>query len=118
MASRSTARRRRTFGRHQEQTLMTSWIRRIGRAKLTMAITACVVALGAAPASAATLTHWWKADGNANDFVAANNGSLAGDAGFVTGFSGQAFSFDGNGDYVNVPEAASHYPSGSFTVDA
>jgi YVTN family beta-propeller protein len=83
-----------------------------------MTIAACLVALGAAPASAATLTHWWKADGNANDFVAANNGSLAGDAGFVTGFSGQAFSFDGNGDYVNVPEAASHYSSGSFTVDA
>jgi concanavalin A-like lectin/glucanase superfamily protein len=32
--------------------------------------------------------------------------------------SGQAFSFDGNGDYVSAPDDPSHYFSGSFTLDA
>jgi hypothetical protein len=91
-----------------------------GKARICLVLLAAIgvyVAL-AAPASAATLKHWWKADNDAVDSVAANNGSLVGNTTFVTGFSNQAFSFDGNDDYVSVPDAASHYPAGSFTVDA
>ena len=69
------------------------------------------------PAQGAVI-HWWKGDGNANDSVGTNNGSLVGDTTFVDGESGKAFSFDGNGDYVTVPDDPSHYFSGSFTVDA
>jgi hypothetical protein len=69
------------------------------------------------PAQGAVI-HWWKADGNANDAVGTNNGSLVGDTGFATGENGQAFSFDGSGDYVSVPDDPSHYFTGSFTMDA
>ena len=75
--------------------------------------------LGAAPANAATLVHWWKAEDNANDSQpAANHGALNGNTAFVTGQVGKAFSFDGDNDYVSVPDSPDHYPSGSFTVDA
>ena len=73
--------------------------------------------MGAAPPSAATLTHWWKADNDAVDAVGANDGTLIGDTTFTTGALNQAFSFDGSGDYVSVPSDDSHYPAGSFTVD-
>src|SRR5262245_7087316 len=91
---------------------------RFGRAKLVVALGTCLMALSASPAGATTLKHWWKADGDAVDSVAANNGALAGNTAFATGHSGQAFGFDGNGDYVSVPDAADHWPSDSFTVDA
>ena len=82
----------------------------------------CVVFLVAAVPSAASpgLIHWWKADGDATDSVAANNGTLVGDTTFAAGQSGQAFSFDGNGDAVTVPapNPDDHLFSGSFTVEA
>jgi hypothetical protein len=85
-----------------------------------LALILAVVALAAVPASAgaSTVIHWWKADGNANDSVGTNNGSLVGDTGFATGESGQAFSFDGSGDYVSIPDDPSHYFTGSFSMDA
>jgi Concanavalin A-like lectin/glucanases superfamily len=84
-----------------------------------LALTVLLLSLfAAAPAEAApTLHHWWKADGNANDSVGTNNGSLVGDTTFTTGVSGQAFSIDGVGDYVSVPDDPSHYFTGSFTID-
>jgi hypothetical protein len=69
------------------------------------------------------LVSWWPGDGNANDIVGPNNGTLHGDAAFATGFvtsgTGQAFSFDGLGDYVLVPDDASlDVGVGSSTFDA
>ena len=74
--------------------------------------------LGLAPTAHAALIHEWQGDGNANDSVGTNNGSLFGDTTFTTGLSGQAFSLDGNGDDVEVPDDPSHYFTGSFTIDA
>jgi hypothetical protein len=85
--------------------------------RLALAFTAASV-LALAPAAQAALIHEWQGDGNANDSVGTNNGALVGDTTFTTGVSGQAFSLDGNGDYVSVPDDPSHYFSGSFTVDA
>src|SRR5690348_8680379 len=79
-------------------------------------IAASIFAL--APSAHAALIHEWQGNGNANDSIGTNNGSLVGDTTFTTGVSGQAFSFDGNGDYVSVPDDPSHYFSGSFTLDA
>ncbi len=45
---------------------------------------------------------WWKGDGNANDSTGANNGALQGGATFAPGLFGQAFSFNGNGQYVSI----------------
>ena len=90
--------------------------RRPRSARVVLAV-ACAFGIGAVPANAATLKHWWKADNDAVDAIVANNGALVGNTTFTTGALNQAFSFDGSGDYVSVPDAASHYPSGSFTVD-
>jgi hypothetical protein len=85
--------------------------------RLALALTAASVLALTASAHAA-LVHEWQGNGNANDSVGTNNGSLVGDTTFTTGVSGQAFSFDGNGDDVEVPDDPSHYFSGSFTIDA
>src|SRR5437764_12593453 len=76
------------------------------------------LAVAAASANAASPIHWWKADGNANDSVGTNNGTLENGATFAPGESGQAFSLDGASQYVSVPDDPSHYFSGSFTLDA
>ena len=46
---------------------------------------------------------WWKFEGNANDEIGGNDGTLFGDTVCnVEGKKGNACSFDGSGDYVNV----------------
>ena len=45
----------------------------------------------------AGLVSWWPGDGNANDIVGDNHGTLENGATFATGKVNQAFSFDGTG---------------------
>jgi len=71
-----------------------------------------VAALPIAPPSG--LVGWWPGEGNANDIVGNNDGTLQGDATFATGQVGQAFSFDGTGDYVDVGDIG---VTGDWTVD-
>jgi beta propeller repeat protein len=47
------------------------------------------------------LISYWKFDGNANDAVGTNNGTVYG-AVLTTGISGQAYSFDGVNDYIKI----------------
>jgi Concanavalin A-like lectin/glucanases superfamily/Bacterial Ig domain/RTX calcium-binding nonapeptide repeat (4 copies)/Bacterial cadherin-like domain len=62
------------------------------------------------------LVHYWSGDGTAVDVVGGQNGTLQGDATFATGKVGQAFRFDGTGDYVSLPGT---FGGGSeFTVAA
>jgi len=44
----------------------------------------------------------WRAEGNANDAVGGNHGTLLEGAGFAAGFVGQAFRLDGVDDWVSV----------------
>lgn len=53
------------------------------------------------------LVSWWAGDGNVNDIKNANSGTLQNGAGFSAGLVGQAFSFDGLNDYINIPDSAS-----------
>ena len=69
------------------------------------------------------LVSWWPGDGNANDIIDLNDGTLQNGATFATGFvtsgNGQAFSFDGNGDFVSVPDNNSlDLGTGDFSIDA
>jgi hypothetical protein len=48
------------------------------------------------------IVSWWPGNGNANDIIGSNNGTLVGGASFGPGVSGQAFRFNGNGQYVSV----------------
>lgn len=64
------------------------------------------------------MTHWWPADGDANDVVGVRHGTLEGGAGFSAGEVGQAFQLDGIDDHVRVENDASFSLTGSFTIDA
>ena len=63
------------------------------------------------------LVSWWPGDGNAFDIEDGNDGTLQGDATFAPGKVGEAFSFDGNGDYVTIPHDPALQPT-DITVDA
>ena len=63
------------------------------------------------------MVGWWPGDENANDIQGGNHGTLSGDATFAGGMVGQAFSFDGTGDFVEVPHNAS-LKLPQFSVDA
>jgi hypothetical protein len=52
------------------------------------------------------LVALWLGEGNANDVVGTNNGTLVNGAGFAPGEVGQAFSFDGT-SYVSIPDSPS-----------
>ena len=65
----------------------------------------------------AGMVSWWPGDGNANDIVDGNHGALQGDATFAPGMVGQAFSFDGTGDFVLVPDSADLNITSDVTVD-
>ena len=86
------------------------------RALVFLLAAGLLLVLGPGEAGAATLVHWWKANGDFVDSIAANNGSAVGGVTFGAGHDGQAFSFDGT-DYVSVPDATSHHFTGSFTID-
>jgi len=92
--------------------------------KSMLAIVAIAAVVLAANASAQTcamppsgMVGWWPGDGNASDIAGTNNGTLQGDATFGAGEVGQAFSFDGDGDYVAVPDDASLDLTTAVTID-
>lgn len=49
------------------------------------------------------MISWWGGDNNALDIIGTNHGTLVNGATYAPGLVGQAFSFDGAGDYVTVP---------------
>ena len=57
--------------------------------------------------NASGLIAWWKAEDNAYDSVGGNNGTPMNGATYGTGRVGQAFSFDGVNDYVEMPNSDS-----------
>lgn len=63
------------------------------------------------------LMGWYPADGNANDISGnSNHGTLENGATFAAGQVGQAFSFDGINDFVQLPAGVSLEPD-SITVE-
>jgi hypothetical protein len=66
------------------------------------------------PASSG-LVSWWPADGNADDAIGGNNGTLAGNVTFAAGKVGQAFEFNGTDGYVQV--GGSYSLTGARTIE-
>jgi uncharacterized repeat protein (TIGR01451 family) len=62
------------------------------------------------------LNAWWPGEGNAHDIIGPNNGTLQNGVAFAAGKVGQAFSFDGMNDFVNIGNDASLRPT-RITVD-
>ena len=64
------------------------------------------------------LVSWWGGDGNPNDIIGTDHGTLQAGATYAIGKVGQAFSFNGNLDsFVEIPHDPVFNPSGAFTVD-
>ncbi len=62
---------------------------------------------------------WYRAEGNANDTVGGNNGTLVGGATFAPGRVGQAFDFDAaTNSGVIVPSNSSLNPTAAITLEA
>ena len=53
------------------------------------------------------MVSWWPGEGNANDIVDTNNGTLVGGVSYVAGEVGQAFLFDGTSGCVSIPDSPS-----------
>jgi hypothetical protein len=65
------------------------------------------------------MVGWWRAEGDGNDALGTNNGTLQGGVGFTSGEVSQAFALDGNNSYIMVPGSSSLNvgASGSFTIE-
>src|SRR5690242_20143067 len=63
----------------------------------------------------AGLTSWWPGDGNANDVVGGNNGTLVGGVTFASAEVGQGFSFNGTG-YVSFGTGPAITGTGPLTL--
>ncbi len=72
---------------------------------------------GACTAVSDGLVAWWPGDGHPNDIINGNHGTLQNDATFAPGIVGQAFSFDGDGDFVKVPRAPNLDVGPQLTID-
>jgi hypothetical protein len=57
--------------------------------------------------NASGLVAWWRAENNAYDSVGGNHGTLRNGATFAAAVEGEAFSFDGEDDYVDTGSAIS-----------
>ena len=66
----------------------------------------------------ANMISWWPGDGNARDIQDGNDGAPAGGATFAPGKVGQAFSFDGINDFVDIQPNANLDLRQTLTIDA
>jgi len=84
------------------------------------ACSATVVLTAACNPQPSGLVSWWRGEGNANDQMGLNNGTLENGATFGLGAVGDAFSFNGNNQYVLVgdPIPAELQIQNSITMSA
>ena len=64
----------------------------------------------------AGMVSWWRAEGNANDSVGTNNGTLLNGTAFAAGRVGQAFNLDGSDDAITFGASAGNFRTNDFTV--
>ncbi|EEF60863.1 peptidase M56 BlaR1 [Pedosphaera parvula Ellin514] len=62
------------------------------------------------------LTHWWPADGTAEEKIGGHHAILHGNPGFAPGVYGQAFDLNGIDQFIEVPSSPDLCPKGSFSI--
>src|ERR1041385_3718644 len=89
----------------------------VSRVVFVLSFRVCAADCAPPPAG---LVSWWPAEGNANDMVGTNPGTLLSGITFGAGKVGSAFNFDGADDYVSVPNAPSlnFGPGQDFSFEA
>ena len=65
----------------------------------------------------AGIVGWWPAEGNANDIIGTNNGTLIGSVTYTNGEVGRAFNFNTLGDQVSLPTGGFPVGTNDRTVD-
>jgi hypothetical protein len=87
---------------------------------LTVGVLSSTVTAAPAAQPAATPapipTHWWPADGTARDRISTDDGQLLNGVTYTSGFSGQAFHFNGQGSEVRFDEAGGNFGRDPFTL--
>jgi hypothetical protein len=64
------------------------------------------------------LVSWWQGENDATDYIGVNNGTLKNGASFAQGKVGQAFSFNGTNQYVEVPNSTLwNFGSNDFSIN-
>ena len=63
------------------------------------------------------LIAWWPAEGNAADKIGHHNGTMIKGAGYGNGEIGRAVSFNGDVQYVKIPQAPSLNPVNELTIE-
>jgi serine/threonine protein kinase len=76
-----------------------------------------VAAVGKLPPALPGLVAWWSAEGNANDVIGGNNGTVYNGVGYAAGEVGHAFSFNGTNSYVQVPDAPALRLTNELTIE-
>jgi hypothetical protein len=63
------------------------------------------------------LVGWWLGDGNADDFLGANNGTVTGGLSFTNGNVGPAFTFNGIDSQISFGNTVGNFDTNDFTVE-
>jgi len=64
------------------------------------------------------LVAWWAGEGNADDLLGGNAGTLVGRVSFAPGEAGQAFNLDGATGYISIPDAPALEFNGTTPMSA
>ena len=68
------------------------------------------------PTAGAGAVNWWKGENNANDAVGGINGTFNGGPGYTTGKAGNAFSFSGAGQSVDLGSSVGNFGKADFSI--
>src|SRR4029079_343906 len=67
---------------------------------------------------APNLAGWWPGNGNTQDIIGNQNGTVQNGAAFAAGEVGQSFSFNGTNQWVEVPSSTNLKPVSQLTISA
>jgi Concanavalin A-like lectin/glucanases superfamily len=90
---------------------------RAGLCVLLLSFLFCLQGQAVVVVAPGKLISRWAAENNANDKQSVNNGAWVGSPSYGAGIVGHAFSFNGIDQSVQIPNAASLNPQGSFSIE-